>query len=535
MLKPDQDTHFDKLSSAIITASKLMHFMRDIMQQEQSILPVGFTVRDPAGGSYVVEELLGEGGFGAVYLVRDRRAKRLFALKDVIDPDRHSQERFTFEGEVLKRLSHRALPRVYRVFEHEKLKRVFLLMDYIEGQDLEALQPKQPAGQIALPLALALLDSIADALSYLHRQNPPIVHRDVKPANIIVPTRGDGAVLVDFGTAKEYVANRTTTAIRHGSPGYAAPEQYGRGTTPRTDLYGLGATLYTLLTGTIPPDSITRATTSRGVDPLEPAYLIAPGIPWEVAAAIERAMSISPDDRFETVEEFWQEVTAHAPQRQVFLTSSTSTSMPQPLPVLPEHERGRMTPAPHRQRHAPRVSRRAALLSFALALLFSVAIGASFLAVLIRDDGPSFAVQKVTSPPPHAPSIPPSKVTSAVSPASTPPRGSPIYPSLTASYAGTVVDLLNNEKTNLFLTQVQQSQGSIRGSFQGLGLVGPFTGTVTSTGQVQFTVKVYSGDETLVFEGNIKIGGDMVGSFVVLDRQGNRTGEVGLWNVAANS
>ncbi len=263
MLKPDLDTHFDKLSSAIIRASKLMHFMGDTMQQEQSILPVGFTVRDPAGGSYVVEELLGEGGFSAVYLVRDRRAKQLFALKAVIDPDRHAQERFTFEGEVLKRLSHRALPRVYRVFEHEKLKRVFLLMDYIEGQDLEALQPKQPAGQIALPLALALMDSIADALSYLHRQNPPIVHRDVKPANIIVPTRGDGAVLVDFGTAKEYVANSTTTAIRRGSPGYAAPEQYGRGTTPRTDLYGLGATLYTLLTGTIPPDSITRATTSR--------------------------------------------------------------------------------------------------------------------------------------------------------------------------------------------------------------------------------------------------------------------------------
>ncbi|HCP74856.1 MAG TPA: serine/threonine protein kinase, partial [Ktedonobacter sp.] len=96
---------------------------------------------------------------------------------------------------------------------------------------------------------------------------------------------------------------------------YAALEQYGSGTTPRTDIYGLGATMYALLTGVIPPDAITRATGSRGLDTLEPAHLIAPGVPWAVAMALEHAMSISSDDRFATVEEFWQELNAHVPQQ----------------------------------------------------------------------------------------------------------------------------------------------------------------------------------------------------------------------------
>src|SRR5437588_10507960 len=181
-----------------------------------------------------------------------------------------------------------------------------MLMDYIEGRDLEALRNEQPDELISLPLVLTLMAPIVDALVYLHHQDPPIVHRDIKPENIIVPARGDEAVLVDFSIAKEYVEERTTTIIRHGSPGYAALEQYGSGTTPRTDIYGLAATIYTLLTGTIPIDAIVRAAGSRGTDPLKPAHLLAPAVPLTVSEAIQRAMSLSSNDRFETVEDFWQ-------------------------------------------------------------------------------------------------------------------------------------------------------------------------------------------------------------------------------------
>jgi serine/threonine protein kinase len=230
------------------------------------------------------------------------------------------------------------------VFEHDKLKRVYMLMDYIQGRDLEALRQEQAVQRFSLPLVLALLAPIVDALIYLHHQDPPIVHRDIKPANIIVPVGADEAMLVDFGSAKEYVADGVTTVIRHSTPGYAALEQYGGGTSPRTDIYGLGATVYTLLTGTIPTDAITRVSRSRsnGSDPLRLANLITPTVPTAVAAAIQRAMSISSEDRFETVEEFWQELNAYAPQQRVQIPRVRSVDTPQPPP---EQDIGRTTTA----------------------------------------------------------------------------------------------------------------------------------------------------------------------------------------------
>src|SRR5713101_6424420 len=204
-------------------------FREGNVQQEQLILPRRITVRGPSGGRYVIEGLLGKGESGAVYLVRDRRDRQhLFALKEVIDPDKRDRERFIFEGELLKRLDHPALPRVYRVFERDKLKRVYMLMRYIQGENLEVLRKEYPRQRFSFPTALALLAPVVDALIYLHRQCPPIVHRDIKPANIIVQLGADKAMLVDFGSAKEYVLGATTTAIiRHGTPGYAALEQYG--------------------------------------------------------------------------------------------------------------------------------------------------------------------------------------------------------------------------------------------------------------------------------------------------------------------
>src|SRR5579884_3355201 len=110
------------------------------MQQEQLMLPGGVVVRGPNKEQYVIESLLGKGEIGAVYLVKDRQIEgKLFALKEVINPERHDRERFIFEGDVLKRLNHRALPRVHGIFENDKLKRVYILMDYVKGRNLEDL------------------------------------------------------------------------------------------------------------------------------------------------------------------------------------------------------------------------------------------------------------------------------------------------------------------------------------------------------------------------------------------------------------
>lgn len=496
------------------------------MVQEQMTLSVGATIRSPYGDRYVIEGHLGKGGFGAVYLVRDRRAKQqLFALKEVLDPNKRERERFIFEGEILKRLDHRALPHVYKVFAQDKSRRIYMLMDYIKGTNLEILRKGQPGERFSLPQVLNLMKPIVEAVIYLHAQDPPIVHKDIKPGNIIVPTKGDETVLVDFGSAKEYMEDKTTSVIRHGSPGYAALEQYGSGTTPRTDIYGLGATMYALLTGVIPPDAVTRATGSRGLDPLEPAHLIAPGVPWAVAMALEHAMSISSDDRFATVEEFWQELTAHVPQ-QVHESARNSFNMSQLLTV-PEQT---FTPASLQHQNS---RKRRILLPIFLILLLFIFIGTGLLFYTSRNISPSSTLK--TNTPSFATSTSLSKLPPAfASPTPTLSQGPSRYPHLAVSYAGTAFDLLAKEKTNMFLTHIQQNQGSIQGYFQGLGQVGPFKGTVTPSGHVQFKIPVQVSKTTLFFEGDIKIGGDMTGSFEVLNQQGQKIGEYGPWNVAAS-
>ena len=171
------------------------------MQEVQTTLPLGSIV----GGRYLVEELLGKGGFGAVYKVKDQRVRQnIFALKEVIDPSKQERKRFVFEADLLRRLDHPALPRVYHVFEDEKNERAYMLMDYVEGENLEVLRRRQPNMRFSVPQVLNIMAPIMNAISYLHNQQPPIIHRDIKPANIIVPPSGNEAVLVDFGIAKEF-------------------------------------------------------------------------------------------------------------------------------------------------------------------------------------------------------------------------------------------------------------------------------------------------------------------------------------------
>jgi serine/threonine protein kinase len=261
------------------------------------------------GERYIIDEPLGQGGFGTVYRVHDRRVKNnVFALKEIINPNRRVRENFTFEGELLRRLDHPHLPRVYRIFEDEKQHRLYMLMDYIDGPNLERLRVRQPERRFTFAQTLKIMAPIIEAVVYLHTQTPPIIHRDIKPANIIVPTSGDDAVLVDFSIAKEYDLNATTTAIRHCSPSYGAPEQYICDTSPRTDIYGLGATFYTLLTGRMPIDSLYRITSlsAKGADPLVPMHELTPELPIPVADTIQRALAIDSNERFASVDALWK-------------------------------------------------------------------------------------------------------------------------------------------------------------------------------------------------------------------------------------
>jgi len=483
-------------------------------------LPIGATVQDAYGDRYHIKELLGRGGFGAVYLVNDRHIQEHeFALKELIEPSGHDLERLIFECEILKRLDHSSLPHVYHVFEYERLKRVYLLMEYIKGKNLEDLREEQPDKRFPLKLALAIITPIVDALSYLHHQEPPIVHRDIKPDNIIVPMDGGEAVLVDFGTAKEFIQDGTTTVFRHGSPGYAPVEQYSPGsrTNLRTDVYGLGATLYTLLTGVTPDDAIARITAENGIDPLQPVSAFVPDIPKPVSDAIQCALSIYNHNRFSSVAAFWEALHSDS-----FELPSSSPLPETPLPATYEiatsSDAPLLLPAPR----SVSPLRNKKLRSLALAVLMLLALGLGSLGIFLSATHHS---DKTTAPP--ATQTHPLKAKASVSPSST---ASPIsnLPQLAQNYAGRIADSgVARTVTNLYLSNIKQNQGDITGNFNGLYQVGTFTGTVSSDETINFSVKISAG--FLNCTGKIKVGGELEGSFKVVDSQGNSLSEYGLW------
>ncbi len=477
-----------------------------------------------------MERLLGEEGCSAVYLVSERHNKQnVFALKEVINPSGHDRKRLLSECALLERLNHRALPGVYHVFEQQKLNRVYLLMENIEGKNLKALRQEQPGQRFPLRLALAIMAPIADALIYLQQQEPPIVHRDIKPANIIVPMDGGEAVLVDFGTAKEYLPEGTTNVFRQGSPGYAAIEQYsaGSGTDLRTDVYGLGATFYTLLTGVTPLDAVVRITAEKGRDPLEPVSALVPTLPKPVSDAIGCALSIYQQDRFPTAEVFWHALHADSMEQQEQDPILRLPDTPLP-PIFDQDEESTETAhSPNKQQNILfRKSGR--VLALFLALLLSLVLGLGLLGFLLYVAHPAPPGSSAV-----ATSVPPSVLTSTPKPA-TSPTPTLLYPPIAASYAGTISDIaVANTSTKLYLTQVRQDQNRIAGYFQGLGLVGPFTGTVTASGKVHFTVKIDAG--VMICDGQIKVGGDIEGTFNVVDQLGRSLGEYGPWYVSATS
>lgn len=305
------------------------------MQQGQMTLPTGVTVRDPDGGHYVIEAVLSKEQTGAVYLVRQKaEPQKRFSLKEIITPTERERKHFLLEGQLLRNLNHPSLPRVYRSFEHDSLKRVYLLMDYVQGQSLDVLRVQHAGQRLPLPLLLTLLSPIVDALVYLHRQDPPILHRNIKPTNIIAPDSARPPVLIDFGMAKLFIAG-TTTGFFKGTLGYAAPEQYMGTTSPRTDVYGLAATFYALLTGSIPTSAVSRLR-SPNSDPLKPASQLVPSLSPAVDQALERALSINSEERYPTVAAFWYDITTGA--------SISLNALPLAAPRPLNSEPGSVTP-----------------------------------------------------------------------------------------------------------------------------------------------------------------------------------------------
>jgi serine/threonine protein kinase len=316
-------------------------FNQLVQLPQKASLPAGTMIRGRRNQTYIVEGVLGQGGFSSVYLVRDQSTEpQHFALKEVSLPAIQEQCNLIFEAEVLMRLHHRSLPHIYEVFADPTNHRAYLLMDYIAGKDLETLRAEQAQKRYSLILVIILMNPIVEAISYLHAQMPPIIHRDIKPANIIVPDTGQDAFLVDFGLAKEYVKGKTTSIFRGGTPGYAAPEQYSQGTGPQTDVYGLAATLYTLLTGTVLPAAIIRSCHKHEDEALKRVSQLNPTIPTAIDDILTRALSLQVEQRYASIDDFWQEFTMAAEihamgGKQIATPAPQCVVTPAPLQVQP--------------------------------------------------------------------------------------------------------------------------------------------------------------------------------------------------------
>jgi len=245
---------------------------------------------------FLIEEQIGLGGMGAVYMAVDQKFGSKVAIKETFY-SAELAEAFEREARLLNGLHHPVLPHVSDYFsegdEH------LLVMEYIEGEDLSEILKRGETLPFDDVIRWTL--ELLDALDYLHSQDPPIIHRDIKPNNLKVTSRGN-IVLLDFGLAKETSANTLGMNSVFGySRRYSPLEQIeGTGTDTRSDLFALGATVFHLLTGTPPVDVLARASAivAGQPDPLRLASDLNPTVPLSFSKIIRSSLELNADKRF---------------------------------------------------------------------------------------------------------------------------------------------------------------------------------------------------------------------------------------------
>jgi eukaryotic-like serine/threonine-protein kinase len=330
-------------------------------------------VGEVIGGRYELEKLLGSGGMSSVYRARDTLLERDVALK-ILHEHHHEDdeyvERFRREARAVARLSH---PNIVTVIDRgDDEGRQFIVFEHVDGETLKDVLDR---GRLDVPAALAVTIAVARGLAFAHAHG--IVHRDVKPQNVLL--NADGEVKVtDFGIARSLdVEGVTQSGTVLGTSNYIAPEQAtGQAADVRTDVYSLGVVLFELLTGELPfeGESFVAVAMQHVHEPPPSLLERRSDVPARVAHAVDRALEKDPDDRFQSMDELVAELEAYLEHRDGETTEDTLVA-----PVVPRRRPRR--PAPRRRR-------------FPLVL---VAVGAALLALalvgvlLVRDDDGSFA------------------------------------------------------------------------------------------------------------------------------------------------
>ncbi len=293
------------------------------MEQHRNSLQPGYQLH-----WYRIEQILGQGGFGITYLAHDTNLKQQVAIKEYLPVElavreknisvhpvsgehgiqyNWGLERFINEAQTLARFKHPNIVRVLTIFRENNT--AYMVMEYEQGRPLhEILKAKKTLDEEELK---KIILPVMEGLQAVHAEN--FIHRDIKPPNIYI--REDGSpVLLDFGSARQSLAEQTLTMTAMVSPGYAPFEQYvsnSKKQGPWSDIYGLGATLYRAVTGISPPDSMNRseAILHTGKDIYVPAAEIVPGkYSPQLIAAIDHAMAFKPEDRPQNLESWRSEM-----------------------------------------------------------------------------------------------------------------------------------------------------------------------------------------------------------------------------------
>jgi serine/threonine protein kinase len=286
--------------------------------ENRTALPHGYQLND-----YCIEHVLGHGGFGITYLARDQRLDRLVAIKEFMPADLATREagstvvarsggakadyewglkRFLAEARTLAHFHHPNIVEVLRLFEANNT--AYIVMCFEDGQSLD-VHLKSRGGTIPASELLALTEPLLNGLEAVHREG--FLHRDIKPSNIFL--RADGRpILLDFGTARLSVGNMSRSVASVLTPGFAPIEQYtteGR-QGPFTDIYGLGAVLYTCIVGHPPPEAPTRieAYAAKEPDPIKPAVATGRGwYPEAVLVTVDRCLALLAKNRPQSIAE----------------------------------------------------------------------------------------------------------------------------------------------------------------------------------------------------------------------------------------
>lgn len=276
-------------------------------------MPTPLKAGEVLRGRYRINRIIGQGGMGSIYLADDLRLEgRLCALKEVehdrtLSPEliKQAREQFLREATVLARLDQPNLPKVSDFFSMGG--RDYLVMDFVPGKDLRTLMSEARQRGEFLPEreVLSWANQLADALTYLHSQSPPVIHRDIKPSNLKLTPSGL-LKLVDFGLVKILASEEMTITILQGrgTALYTPLEQYGGDTghtDARSDIYAFGSTLYHLLTNQPPAEARERF---LHPDSLVPPRQVNADISPRTERSVVWAMSLHPEDRPQSVDDF---------------------------------------------------------------------------------------------------------------------------------------------------------------------------------------------------------------------------------------